>query len=348
MNDENCKYYFEDFKFYAKLEKIYSTTPNEIKKARKNLFFNVDKDFTNSGNNLYVYYDVNTIDRIANETNELWLKSAKAFSDKEERISWKYKYRDILCGLKEKEYSDKFKKIVNEVFETYDIEKYLKRYYICCLSYEPDNNLCWNTFKGNKHYNLSKIIISGDYALQEKLKNKIVLTGTDLSCELYEGYSHGACICFNKDVLDITFEKHSAIHGFVNYSSKELIENFFNCLDTIYEIYNINNDKNEAVKRICKMIDLCNIFYKNRFYSGEKEYRYAYDLSRKDDKLHLIKFKDIDVYKLKFRKEMIEHITITNSSDKVLFNKDFDVLLSKLSYNEEDIDAFDSGMIYES
>lgn len=83
-----------DIDYIIKTEDIYNNVPVEIKKARKNPF-----SHENQGSNLYVYYDINLISEIANQTNELWFKSANAFSDKEENAAWGAKFVNVLIYL---------------------------------------------------------------------------------------------------------------------------------------------------------------------------------------------------------------------------------------------------------
>ncbi len=60
-------------------------------------------------------------------------------------------------------------------------------------------------------------------------------------------------------------------------------------------------------------------------------------------------YTNITIYRLKFNKDSIHHITITNSHDKEKFEFNFKdkIRLSKISFNEEDIKSLDMGMIYE-
>lgn len=350
-------------KYKIKLDDVYNNVPIEIKEARKNLF-----SYENQGNNLYVYYDINLISEIANKTNVLWFKSADEFSDKEENAVWQAKFFNVLIYLQEKncsEYNDEFKKIVVDAFKAYDIKKYYKRYYICCLSYEPDNNLCWYTFSGKKFQNINKIEIEGKYKIEDEIsKEKIILTGDKLSCTLEKKYTHSACICFNKSALDCIVEGiHNIKSGFVSYSSKVLKKKFCACLDVIYDKYKENNNLETIKVDIYNLIDYCNLFFKNDYYAGEKEYRYIYDSSLPLDKTRLIKCdnnkekpiitkdnnKGKTIYKLNFGNKSIQHITITNSNDKILFEEKYNenIFLSKISFNEESIKWFETGMLYE-
>ncbi len=352
-----------DVKYIIKLNDVYNNVPDKIKEAWKNPYTH-----ENRGNNLYVYYDINLISEIANQTNELWFKSADAFSDKEENAAWQAKFFNVLIYLQGKncnEYNDEFKKIVIDAFKTYDIEKYYKRYYICCLSYEPDNNLCWYTFSGKTFQNINKIEIQGKYKIEDEIsKEKITLTGDKLLCTLEKKYTHCACICFNKSAIDCIVEGiHNIKSGFVSYSSKVLKNKFCACLDVIYDKYEEKNNLENIKTDIYNLIDYCNLFYKNDYYAGEKEYRYILDLLLPLEKTILIKCDNNEekpiltkgynngktIYKLNFGKESIEHITITNSNDKSLFEKKYskNIFLSKISFNEEYIDWFETGMIYE-
>lgn len=120
-------------------------------------------------------------------------------------------------------------------------------------------------------------------------------------------------------------------------------------MDTIYDIYQKESSE-DITNKIYQLIDYCNLFHKDKFYSGEKEYRYVYDTqyrdTSKDDSFE--KFSET-IYRLKFNKDSIHHITITNSHDKEKFEFNFKdkIRLSKISFNEEDIKSLDMGMIYE-
>lgn len=338
--------------YIIKTEDIYNNVPIEIKKVRKNPF-----SHENRGSNLYVYYDINLISEIANQTNELWFKSANAFSDKEENAAWGAKFINVLIYLQGKKctkYNKKFKEIVINAFRTYNIEEYYKRYYICCLSYEPDNNLCWNTFMGKTFQNINKIEIEGKYNIEDNIsKDKIILTGDNLTCTLEKKYTHGACICFNKFAIDCAVKGIQNIKsGFVCYSSEVLKRKFCACLDVIYDKYKEKNNLETIKAYIYNLIDYCNLFYKNDYYAGEKEYRYVYDSLSLPNEQILIKSNNNGktIYKLKFGKDSIKHITITNSSDKKLFEENYNgkIFLSKISFNEETIKCFETGMIYEN
>ncbi len=336
--------------YMLKLKEIYKYVPTEVSKARKS--------HNSKTNHLYVYYDTNTISQIANETNELWFKSPKAFSDKEEHIGWINKFFNFIIKLKSKsfKYNKSFQKLVMDAFHTYDIERYNQRYYICCFSYEPDNNLCWNTFMGNSIQHITKINVKGKYddILISILKDNIVVMGSDLSCAFEKKYTHGACICFNKSSLDCNFDCGKNIEGgFVCYSSNILTIKFKKWLDSVYKQYRIDNNENAAIVKIHNIIDRCNLFFKNDFYAGEKEFRYVYDsFYETEQDLHILSkeiMKDKIIYKYKFNKSSIRHITITNSNDKKIFENNFkkQIRLSKISFNEENINWYDIGLIYE-
>lgn len=333
--------------YITSLRSVYNYIPSEIKKAQKKPF-----KHGNNCSNLYVYYDVNLISNIANTTCELWFKSANDFIDKEENAAWKSKFSSVLIFLQGKncsKYNKKFKNIVIEAFKTYDIGKYNERYYICCLSYEPDNNLCWNTFIGNTIKDITKIKIEGQYKIEDEISNnKIILSGDKLSCIIEKKCTHGGCICFNKSEIDYIMSNDLSIKsGYINYSSKILKNKFCACLDFIYKMYKETNNLKNAITYIYNLIDYCNLFYKNDFYAGEKEYRYVYDSSLSLNNQELIKGNDNKgekIYKLKFDKDSINHITITNSNDKSLFEKNYKgkIFLSKIYLNEIPKDKLDS------
>lgn len=341
--------------FFLKLRKLKYNIPIEVNNAR-NDFFSHD----NKADYLYIYYDVNTISQIANETNELWFKSANAFTDKEEHLGWINKFACIYMRLDSKNfsrYNDVFKKIVKNAFDTYDIEKYNRRYYICCTSYEPDNNLCWNTFMGNSVQHITKINVKGKCEVSPLSEEDILIIGNDLSCSFEKKYTHGACVCFNKSSFDLEFQYDSnplkIIGGFVCYSSNILNSKFEDCLDSVYKLYLEDNNENSVIIKIHEMIDYCNLFYKNNYYSGEKEFRYVYDsLLENNQELSILSkeiIKNKIIYKYKFKKDLIDHITITNSNDKSMFETNFKdkIYLSKISFNEENINWYDIGLIYE-
>lgn len=87
----------EDIKFnLMRKEKDFEAyVPKEVKKAINNIF-----DCSNLGRKLYVYYDVDTISKIVNETNELWFKSPNLYFDKEENKFMGNKYFYILIKRK--------------------------------------------------------------------------------------------------------------------------------------------------------------------------------------------------------------------------------------------------------
>lgn len=222
---------------------------------------------------------------------------------------------------------------------------------MCCLSYEPDNNLCWNTFGRKTHYNLSKIKIGGENIVRRReANNEIVLTGKDLSCSFDNEKLRSACICFDKTRLDIDLNKNLFIYGFVSYSSQILTQKFFDALKSVYKEYKENNDDCYATYIIKKLIDYCNLFYKNKYYAGEKEYRYVYDSTYDINYGNNLFHKELEngewVYKYRFEEKAVDHITVTKLKDKELF-KDYKVKLSKIAFNQENIDFLKENVIFE-
>lgn len=333
----------EDIKFnLMRKEKDFEAyVPKEVKKAINNIF-----DCSNLGRKLYVYYDVDTISKIVNETNELWFKSPNLYFDKEENKFMGNKYFYIFLYLDKKKYLNEFKNIIEKSFKTYPKERYLKRYYILCTSYKPDNALCWNTFFGNT-INATEINIKKNNDIKINSLDDSENVKGDFNFTYRKKQTTSGCISFNKDSLKFLVSKKFIIHGYVNYSSEQMTNIFFNCLDEIYLLYKNGITENDIIYYIYQLIDYFNLFTKSDFYSGEKEYRFVLDTSFFD----LIENKDNitydstnDVYKLKFPKDIISHITITNSKDKEKF-KGFNIRLSKISFNEEGIK---SGFGYES
>lgn len=333
----------DDIKFNLMLkEKDFETyVPSEVKKATNNRI-----DCGSLGRELYIYYGIDTISKIANETNELWFKSAKFYFDKEENCNIGNKYFYIFLYLDKKNYTNKFKNIVEKSFKTYSKEKYLKRYYILCTSYKPDNALCWSTFFDNS-INATEINIKKNKDMKINSLDDSVNVKGDFSFTYRKKQTTSGCISFNKDNLRILVSKKFIIHGYVNYSLEQMTNIFFNCLDEIYLLYKNGITENDIIYYIYQLIDYFNLFTKSDFYGEEKEYRFVLDTSFFD----LIENKDSiaydstnDVYKLKFPKDIISHITITNSKDKEKF-KGFNIRLSKISFNEEGIKY---GFAYES
>lgn len=329
-----------------KIKNIYNNIPNEVKKTRKNSFNN-----GNRANRLYIYYGIDDIEKTANEDKKLWFKSPKMYGDKEENDAWMSKFFHVIIGIENKKYCKKFKEIVNNAFATYDIKEYYNKYYVCCLSYEPDNNLCWNTFGRKTHYNLSKIKIGGENIVRRReANNEIVLTGKDLSCSFDNEKFRSACICFDKTRLDIDLNKNLFIYGFVSYSSQILTQKFFDALKSVYKEYKENNDDCYATYIIKKLIDYCNLFYKNKYYAGEKEYRYVYDSTYDINYGNNLFYKELEngewVYKYRFEEKAVDHITVTELKDKELF-KDYKVKLSKIAFNQENIDFLKENVIFE-
>lgn len=329
-----------------KIKNIYNNIPNEVKKARKSFFNN-----GNRANRLYIYYGIDDIKKTANEDKKLWFKSPKMYGDKEENNAWMSKFFHVIIEIENKKYCKKFKEIVNNAFATYDIKEYYNKYYVCCLSYKPDNNLCWNTFGRKTHYNLSKIKIGGENIVRRReANNEIVLTGKDLSCSFDNEKFRSACICFDKTRLDIDLNKNLFIYGFVSYSSQILTQKFFDALKSVYKEYKENNDDCYATYIIKKLIDYCNLFYKNKYYAGEKEYRYVYDSTCDTNSGNNLLHKELEngelVYKYRFEEKAVDHITVTNLKDKQLF-KDYKVKLSKIAFNQENIDFLKENVIFE-
>ena len=329
-----------------KIKNIYNNIPNEVKKARKSFFNN-----GNRANRLYIYYGIDDIKKTANEDKKLWFKSPKMYGDKEENNAWMSKFFHVIIEIENKKYCKKFKEIVNNAFATYDIKEYYNKYYVCCLSYKPDNNLCWNTFGRKTHYNLSKIKIGGENIVRRReANNEIVLTGKDLSCSFDNEKFRSACICFDKTRLDIDLNKNLFIYGFVSYSSQILTQKFFDALKSVYKEYKENNDDCYATYIIKKLIDYCNLFYKNKYYAGEKEYRYVYDstygINSSDNLLHKELLNGELIYKYRFEEKAVDHITVTKLKDKELF-KDYKVKLSKIAFNQEKIDFLKENVIFE-
>lgn len=329
-----------------KIKNIYNNIPNEVKKARKSFFNN-----GNRANRLYIYYGIDDIKKTANEDKKLWFKSPKMYGDKEENNAWMSKFFHVIIEIENKKYCKKFKEIVNNAFATYDIKEYYNKYYVCCLSYKPDNNLCWNTFGRKTHYNLSKIKIGGENIVRRReANNEIVLTGKDLSCSFDNEKFRSACICFDKTRLDIDLNKNLFIYGFVSYSSQILTQKFFDALKSVYKEYKENNDDCYATYIIKKLIDYCNLFYKNKYYAGEKEYRYVYDSTYDINYGNNLFHKELEngewVYKYRFEEKAVDHITVTKLKDKELF-KDYKVKLSKIAFNQENIDFLKENVIFE-
>lgn len=318
---------------YLSKQKLYSNVPSDVQKARKSF-----STTENRADKLYVYYDVDTIDTIANETKELWFKSADSFVDIEEYIAWGNKFFYVMLDLKNKEYSKEFKKIVEKAFKSYDIDQYLKRYYILCLSYEPDNNVCWNTFSSNKLKNVSKIVVDGNYSITTKEMEHLELTGC-FNCSITKPKTTGGCICFNHSGLDCSIKSITSYYGFINYDFEMLASKFFDALDVVNKEYIENKEelKEEiAIKSIYDLIDICNLFYKNKFYLAEKEYRYVIDIKdypRKDWNIEILQNGN-SIIRCPFSEAAIDHITITNSNDESKFSN-FEIRLSKISFNEE-------------
>lgn len=343
------------FNYEMGLKNLCNDKPTEIFELKNNLF-------SKKGSLLYLYYDVDLISDIANNSNKLYFKRASEFSDKQEHVAWCVKFLNIILELKSKssnkhtsKYTVDFKEIVLNAFETYDIFKYYQRYYICCLSYEPDNSLCWNTFC-LKTREVDKIMINDSVYIKGSIDIKddsvtkgTILVGNNLIVKLKDNYSHDGCICFNKSAFDCEVDNYIRLKGYVNYSSEILTNKFFECLDTIYDIYQKESSEN-ITNKIYQLIDYCNLFHKDKFYSGEKEYRYVYDTQYRDksEDDSFEKFSET-IYRLKFNKDSIHHINITNSHDKEKFEFNFKdkIRLSKISFNEEDIKSLDMGMIYE-
>ncbi len=313
-----------------KIKKLYSNMPTEIKKARKDFFRDGNK-----GDKLYVYYDVDTIDVIVNNTKELWFKSADSFTDIEEHNGWGNKFFYVLLYLDKKKYLKKFKDIVKDAFKTYDINSYLNRYYILCSSYEPDNNTCWNTFLGNNFKNVKGLCANGDFVIDNKKSNSLKLTG-NFTCKIEKEHTYGACICFNRSSLEYSIKTGVAYEGYVSYDFKQMAEKFFDVLNVIYKMYKDMSNEDEVKYHIYELIDMCNLFYKNKFYFGEKEYRYVIDIEYNPDLKNSIEVssKGKHIIKYSFTKNDINHITITNSKDSNRF-KDYEIKLSKISFNEE-------------
>lgn len=329
-----------------KIKNIYNNIPNEVKKARKSFFNN-----GNRANRLYIYYGIDDIKKTANEDKKLWFKSPKMYGDKEENDAWMSKFFHVKIGIENRKYCKKFKEIVNNAFATYDIKEYYNKYYVCCLSYEPDNNLCWNTFGRKTHYNLSKIKIGGENIVSRReANNEIVLTGEDLSCSFDNEKLRSACICFDKTRLDRDLNKNLFIYGFVSYSSQILTQKFFDALESVYKKYKENNDDCYATYIIKKLIDYCNLFYKNEYYAGEKEYRYVYDTTYDINNGNNLLHKELEngewVYKYRFEEKAVDHVTVTNLKDKKLF-ENYKVKLSKIAFNQENIDFLKENAIFE-
>jgi hypothetical protein len=324
------------------LKTVYANIPKELKrKWDKNIYDGHRGDF------LYVYYDVDTISNIANLTNEVWFKKAQSFSDKEEYSGWANKYFYVSIELDQKKYESNFKSIVKEAFNSYDIEKYNNRFYIFCSSYKSDNNLCWNTFMGKTIAHVNQIVVKGNNYNKKETNDGLRIDGNDLTVEVTKQYSNGACICLHRDAFDNLFD----FQGFICYDLKILSKKFFNYLKLIYKRYKQNDSKESIIGQIHNLIDLCNLFYKDEYYAGEKEYRYVIDKNKHDIKdQHYLEMKRyrVDEEKIiyKFIDGAIDHITVTHSEDKSRFNSQR-VHLSRISFNEEDFDKVNHDILYE-
>lgn len=332
------------FEIYMKKKKITQYVPDEVKKARKNFFTKGNK-----GNYLYIYYNVDIIDEIVNKTNQLWFKSPKCFSDKEEKEGWGAKFFYVLLYLKRKKYSNKFKDIVEKAFKTYDINEYHKKYFVLCTSYEADNNLCWNSFLGKNFHNVNKVTLKGIVNNIDEKDKEINIEG-DFSCEIDNGNTKGACICLNKSSLDCTLKKINTMEGFINYDFDRMNKMFFDCLKIIYlEFKELKNEK-LAISSIQDLIDRCNLFNKRKFYSGEMEYRYVISANNIDHILKNTPGAEFElekrIIKFPFSINAIDHITITNSEDKERFNN-FELSYSKIVFDMENIDFLKDRILYE-
>ena len=85
-------------------------------------------------------------------------------------------------------------------------------------------------------------------------------------------------------------------------------------------------------------------------YAGEKEYRYVYDTTYDINNGNNLLHKELEngewVYKYRFEEKAVDHITVTNLKDKKLF-ENYKVKLSKIAFNQENIDFLKENAIFE-
>lgn len=309
-------------KIMAKFNNFYRNKPND------------------AGDEIYIYYDIETIEIIANKTNELWFKNSKNYTDKEENSSFRNKFTFILFDDRKRKYDIKFINLFEETLNSYKIVDVQNKYYVLCTSYQRDNNLCWNTFVKN-FKNVKKICVSGITNSNYIINNDLMEISGDLKVKLEHPKLNGGCIAFYKNNLECMVEEYfpSIIkRAYVLYDLDEQKKFFYDLMDSIYELYNANNMENlECIKCLFNtLIEIVILFFKNSFYRDEKEVRFVIrkDLINIHKNEKIIYDKVEDAFKLKFDSNLIDHITVTSKELLSLF-PNYECMLSRESYNNE-------------
>ncbi len=318
--------YFMNFMNLTEIKKsIIKYIPDEIK-SRRSKFLWSEK--------CYVYYDLSTIlsiigrdDNYKNVKHTLWFKNVSEFEDYFEKKGWKSKFFNwFLCV----EYFDNnkeafpieirnldFLRAVNNVLQNYNFDNFKNKYYILCTSYKSDNNTCWTTFGTSYAKNLEEVkVVMNDNSTIDKVdeKNYIFKGNIDLYYK-----SKAACICFDANNLELCLNSY-IFKGYIRYGRNEVFKFFNEQLIMLYEKYRSKYDSKAFIDCVEYCIDLVNLFFKDDFYSGEKELRFIIEKTNIENDELFEKIENIDAYSYPFNFDLISHITLYDREDYKFFS----------------------------
>lgn len=310
-----------------------------------NIFF---KKLANSNDNenknkrlCYLYYDLPTIEKILKGVNsnkkkkhELWFKGLDQFEDFFERNDkgWKSKFFNWIAKVNSyniniMDFSEiirdqKFLSVINEILDKYDYNKLKNKYYILCSSYEADNSTCWGTFGNNSSKNLDKVEIEISNGTKVKIvDNKFIFKHKIKEINIK---SSAACLCIDKDGLECALKDSivltAFVHaGYIHYDEASVFDYFNEFLSIIYVKYKNNLKSKKLIEEVNNCIDRINLFFKDKFYKYEKEYRFIVDKRIFKKNKYFSKKRGKNIYTFSFDLNLIDHITLNDRKDYARF-----------------------------